>query len=165
MSDELSESLPAPKDIFVLDSSALIAFLDGEPSAPQVATILFNAKTTAEVYVHSVNMCEVIYHFGPQRQTQNQSAAQNAVATLKGLGVVERFDLDEEFRDDIAMLISERRAMPKDPNKPRHRATLALGDAFGIALARRLNGIFVTGDRSEIEPMQYTGFCRVHFIK
>jgi predicted RNase H-like HicB family nuclease len=42
---------------------------------------------------------------------------------------------------------------------------LALGDAIGLALARRMDAEFVTKDRSEIAPMEAAGFCRVLFIR
>lgn len=55
--------------------------------------------------------------------------------------------------------------MPRDPANLKAVPRLALGDAFGVALSRRLNGEFVTKDRTEIEPMHDAGFCRALFIR
>jgi PIN domain nuclease of toxin-antitoxin system len=147
----------------IFDSSASIALLGSEPGGAVVAGLIADPHNA--LFAHSVNMCEVFYHFGPPSQPGNLANSKAAVALLKTLGIQERGDIDEAFWQDVALLIAERRAMPRDPAKPKHKPTLALGDAFGLALARRLGGVFVTGDRSEIEPMEKAGFCRVVFIK
>jgi uncharacterized protein with PIN domain len=42
---------------YVLDASAMVAYLEGEPGAAVVASIL--ADPTAICYAHSMNLCEV----------------------------------------------------------------------------------------------------------
>jgi hypothetical protein len=42
---------------------------------------------------------------------------------------------------------------------------LALGDSFGVTLANRLDGVFVTKDRAEIEPLHNAGLVDAQFIR
>ena len=86
----------------------------------------------------------------------DQDYAEENIATLKAAGIEERNDLDGAFWRDVANLIADAR---RDGGK------LALGDAFGIALARRLSADFVTADHHEIEVLQQAKVCRAIFIR
>jgi len=147
----------------VFDSSAMLAFFKRESGFEKVQELLNDEDIV--VYAHAVNLAEVFYDFGPSSESQNRRAAEEAIAILKGLGVIERNDMDTDFWRDIAFLISERRAQPPRPEKPREKPKLALGDAFGIALSRRLGCEFVTADKTEVEPLQSAGMCRAEFIR
>lgn len=149
--------------IVVLDSSAMLAYVKNELGGPFVASLLGDEDVTA--YAHAVNLAEVFYDFGPPSSAQNLANSQKAIAVLEAAGVVERADLDGPFWRDVALLIAERRAHAPDAAKPKQKPRLALGDAFGVALARRLGGEFVTADRAEIEPIHAAGFCRATFIR
>ena len=148
---------------FVLASSAMLAYLKNEPGGPLVASIL--GDTTSTVYAHSTNIAEVRYNFGAPSIAGNSTKASAGLAQLFASGVQERRDNDGPFFEDVALLIAERRAQPRDPARPQAVPTLALGDAFGLALARRLNVPFVTADQSEIAPLQTAGFCLALFIR
>ncbi len=147
----------------------MLAHLKGEPGGALVTSIL--SDTTATVYAHSTNLAEVRYDFGPPSRTGVVATANKVLAQLMAAGVQERDDNDGAFFEDIALLIAEARALPPDPTKPGHKPRLALGDAFGIALARRVSatlGIpipFVTADQGEVVPMQAAGFCLALFIR
>ena len=155
-------SQPAP--IYVFDSSAMLAYLKGEPEGILVGRLF---KTAGAVLVaHTVNLCEVFYNFGPPSIAQNKTNAENALKQLHAVcGVQERNDMDGAFWRDVALLIAERRAMPRDPARPSAVPTLALGDAFGVALSRRLGAESVTKDRSEIEPLHNAGLVKALFIR
>ena len=148
---------------YVLDSSGILAYFKNEIGGALVANIL--ADVTSTVYAHSVNLVEVRYDFGAPSVEANRRAANLALAQLFAAGVQERRDNDAEFFEDIALLIAERRAQSPDLSNPKQKPRLALGDAFGLALSRRLNVEFVTADQSEIVPMQVAGFCRALFIR
>lgn len=45
------------------------------------------------------------------------------------------------------------------------RHGLALGDACGVALARRLDADFITADHPEMEPVQAAGLGGIIFIR
>jgi PIN domain nuclease of toxin-antitoxin system len=141
----------------------MLAHLRGEPGGALVTSIL--GDVSAKVYAHSVNLVEVRYSFGAPSVAGNSDRASAALASLFAAGVQERRDNDGAFFEDLALLIAERRAMPRDPARPQSVPTLALGDAFGLALARRLRAPFVTADQSEVAPMQAAGFGTALFIR
>lgn len=141
----------------------MLSHLRGEAGGALVTSIL--GDVTATIYAHSVNVLEVRYSFGAPSIAVNAQNAAAALSQLFAAGVQERRDNDGPFFEDVALLIAERRAMPRDPARPQAAPTLALGDAFGLALARRLNVPFVTADQTEIAPMQAAGFCLALFIR
>ncbi len=152
--------------ILVLDSSAMIAYLRGEPEGETVRALLESARQDAEsaaIFAHSVNLAEVFYHV--LNQTQSEALAEDAIAVIRAAGVAERNDMDDEFWREIARLIHAARALPSDPANSSKRSNLALGDAFGVCLANRLSGDFVTKDRSEIEPLSDTDLVSAFFIR
>lgn len=146
--------------IAVLDSSAMIAWLNDEPEAEMVEAILAQVEEEgAEIYAHSVNLAEVFYHVC---QDQDEDAAEEAITILKDAGAVERSDIDGVFWREMSRLIAAARQLPKASGG---RENLALGDAFGVALANRLGADFVTKDRTEIEPLEGAGLVSVQFIR
>ena len=149
-----------------LDSSAMIAYLRGEPEGETVRSLLESAQQDAEsalVCAHSVNLAEVFYHV--LGETGDENLAEAAIVTLQNAGVVVRNDMDDEFWREVARLIHAARGLPSDPANGSKRSNLALGDAFGVCLANRLGGDFVTKDRSEIEPLNDAGLVSALFIR
>ena len=147
--------------IGVLDSSALIALLLGEPEGMTVDAMFKSASDEGEgiaLYAHSVNLCETFYRILAE---QGAVAAEDAITSLKEDGLVERSDMDGEFWRDVARLVVAGRQLPTPTGG---RGNLAFGDAVGIALANRLAGEFVTKDRTEIEPVDQAGLVRAYFI-
>ncbi len=135
----------------VLDSSAVVAFLKDEPGAAGVADLF--ANTNIPLYIHSANLCEV-FHIMWRRD--GEDSAQISIAKLLDAGVIERSDMDGEFWRDAGSLIAMRRLA---------NGSLPLGDALGVALARRLNTEFVTSDRHEIEPLHNDNLVQALFIR
>ena len=157
----MSEAIPL---IYVFDSSAMLAYLKGEPEGARV-TQIFKAAN-AIFLAHSINLCEVVYNYGPPSVEKNRLDAEAALKRLQQVCLVqERADLDVPFWRDVARLIAERRAMPRDPARPKSVPSLALGDAFGVCLANRVGGQFVTKDRSEIEPLHDAKMVNALFIR
>lgn len=137
----------------------MIAYLDEENGAHVVAEIL---RSGEDFYAHAINLVEVFYDF---LMESSASEAEKAIADLKTDGILERGDMDGAFWRDIALLIATRRAQPPRPEKPREKPRLALGDACGLALARRLDAEFVSADRAELGAIHQTGLARVLFIR
>ncbi len=135
----------------VLDSSAVVAFLKDEPGATVVADLF--ADTSIPLYIHSANLCEV-FHIMWRRDGETQ--AQISIDKLLDAGVIERSDMDGEFWRDAGALIAARRIAG---------ASLPLGDALGVALARRLNAEFVTADKHEITPLHDAALVKALFIR
>lgn len=100
----------------VLDSSAMLAYIRGEPGA-DVVDGFFDLLEEGDfgVFAHSTNLAEVFYDM---ISTDGHGAAENAVRDFKGAGLIERNDLDGVFWREMADLIAFRRQMPRDPARP-----------------------------------------------
>ena len=145
----------------ILDSSAMLAFLADEAEANVVEALLIQADEEAEgeVYAHALNLAEVFYDV----QSHTDAArAEAEIQRLLSLGVRERNDMDGLFWRDVADLIAQVRTRSSLQGT---RGNLALGDAVGVALTRRLDGEFVTKDRGEIEPLHNAGVVEALFIR
>lgn len=135
----------------VLDSSAILAMIKRERGADRVKSLF--EDTSIELYAHSANLCEVFHKVW---RTEGDQEAHAVLQELKDAGVIERGDMDSEFWRDAGALIAARRIAG---------ASLPLGDAFGVALARRLDVLFVTADKHEITPLHDAGLVKVLFIR
>lgn len=139
--------------MIVLDSSAMLASLRHEAGADVVRAVLLDEERDVPVYAHAINLAEVFYD---SLGTHDAAIAEAALATLKAAGVIERNDMDGVFWREIAGLIATQRGAG-------HR--LALGDACGLALARRESADFYTSDRGELEHVAAGGLASIVFIR
>ena len=87
---------------------------------------------------------------------EGEAQTQIYINKILDAGVIERSDMDGEFWRDAGSLIVKRRLA---------KATLPLGDALGVALARRLGVEFVTSDRHEIQPLHDANPVKALFIR
>jgi len=131
---------------YVLDASALIAFLRNEAGAEAVERLLIGAENACQV--HAINLCEVYYDF---LRSSDEAGADTAIETLTEIGVIIREDMDEAFWKDVARL------------KAPHRISLA--DCCCLALARRVGGEVVTSDHREFDPLALLNLCPIQFIR
>ena len=138
--------------MIALDSSAMIAYLDGEPGGGLVASLLQDDEHEIALFAHALNLCEVYYHYA---LLHGIDRAEQAIENLKDDGIVERNDMDAAFWRDVAFLIHTQRSAG-------HK--LALGDACGLALARRVGGEFYTTDRAELQHVP-DELCPVSFLR
>ena len=65
--------------IFVLDASAMIAYLRDEPGAGIVAEALLDPES--QCYAHALNLCEVFYDF---HRASGQPEALRAISDWRG---------------------------------------------------------------------------------
>jgi PIN domain nuclease of toxin-antitoxin system len=132
--------------IYVLDASAMLAYLRGEAGAD----ILENAilDTTSQCMAHSINLCEVYYIV---HRDMDEATAEAAIGDFKRLGVVERSDFDE--------------ALWKEAGKLKAGGGISLPDCMGIALTNRVGGTFITADHGELDKIAAAGICSVTFIR
>ena len=70
--------------IFVLDASAMIAYLRDEPGAAVVVEALLDPES--KCHAHVLNLCEVYYDF---HRASSREEAQQAIIDLELVGVVE----------------------------------------------------------------------------
>jgi PIN domain nuclease of toxin-antitoxin system len=131
----------------VLDACAMIAFLRGEPGAEVVHKIL--TDPSHQSFAHSVNLCEVYYHFVGNSDIRT---ARSALKDLARTGIRARRDLGKPFWLRVGELKGSVRK-------------ISLADCFALALSEQLDGDVVTSDHHEFDPLVSTNLARVTFIR
>jgi|SRR3990172_5002510 len=115
--------------IFVLDTFALLAHLQGESGMTRVRDLLQNAELgDCNLYISIINLGEVLYI---TEREHGLKKAQNALAAIRQLPI-EILPVDEQTVFAAAHI------------KANYR--LSYADAFAVTAARGLNAILVTGD-------------------
>ena len=132
--------------IHVLDASAMVAYLTGEPGEKVVAALLTDPAATC--YAHTLNLCEVYY--GAIRKTDVKRARQT-ILNLRTDGVIERQDINRHFWQRVGEL--------------KARGRISLPDCFCISLAQELGGEVVTSDHGEFDPLVPLGIVPINFIR
>jgi predicted nucleic acid-binding protein len=131
---------------YALDAGPMIVFLDNDVGASVVEEILTEPGSTC--YAHIFNLTEVYYIYF---RRGGEAMAEDALQSLLDVGIILRDDHDTPFWKEAASF------------KGRH--AMALPDTFCLALARRLNGIVVTTDHNEFDPLVPLGYCPLLFIR
>ena len=130
----------------ILDAGPMIAYLDGEPGASIVSKILIDNQN--QCFAYAFNLTEIYYIYF---RRGGLSMAESSIQSLIATGVVPRQDIDELFWKEVGSF------------KGRH--AMSLPDAFCLTLARRLNGVVVTKDHGEFDPLIPLGYCQILFIR
>ncbi len=129
---------------YVLDTWAIMAYLEDEPAGESVEKIVIEAQETeAPLLMSVVNVAEVWYTFA--RKTTADEANQ-ALAELRQLGI--------EFWDvtlELALQAAQFKARQK----------MSLADCFAAALAVQHKADLVTGDR---EFVAITGEIKIVWL-
>jgi len=133
--------------IYILDASAMIAYLRGEPGADAVSAMLVN--TSHDCLVHAVNLCEVYYDF---YRASGERAARDAVSDILALGIPLRSDLSIEFWQNAGEIKAKLRR-------------ISLADCFAVTLAQSVEGTVLTSDHHEFDSFAARGVCAVSFIR
>lgn len=114
---------------FVLDSFALLAYLEGEAAAGDVEDVLNRARRQqADIWMSVINLGEVLYI---TEREQSLQAAQVALAAVGQLPVV---------------LVDADRSLTLDAAHVKARHSVSYADAFAVSLAMKHNAAIVTGD-------------------
>ena len=129
--------------IYILDASAMIAFLRDETGAEVVSAALTDADSNS--VAHALNMCEVYYDF---HRASGESVADNAIEDLENLGV----QVSEVLTGKAAEI------------KSIHRR-VSLADCFALTLAASLDAELLTADHHELDALVKYGICRIRFIR
>jgi predicted nucleic acid-binding protein len=135
---------PAP--INVLDTSAMLAYVNGEVGGDVVDALLRDPN--AVCYAHAVNLCEAYYL---ALRASDECTARQLIADLYADGVIPRRDMSREFWFSVGRLKS--------------RGSISLADCFGVALAQHHSGQVVTADHKEFDPLVPLGICPILFIR
>jgi predicted nucleic acid-binding protein len=115
---------------FVVDSWALLAYLQGEePAASRVREVIENAQEgTAHLFISIINLGEVYYRVGKVR---NAKEAESVLADLRLL------PMEILSADDDIVLSAARLKM---------NYAISYADAFAAVTAIQKNAILLTGD-------------------
>jgi ribonuclease VapC len=121
--------MPRKPKIIVLDSWAIMSYLQGEPSAEKVADIIADAhEDNVPLLMSVVNAGEVWYIIA--RRT-SEADADRSIRELKQLGI-QWIDADWEIAHEAGRF------------KAKHKMSFA--DCFAAALAKHRKAQLVTGD-------------------
>lgn len=133
--------------IYVMDSTAMIALLRLEQGQAIVRAILEDKNNTC--YAHAINLCEVFYDFA---RSDSEARAEQAIADLFRVNVIERDDLDSAFWREAGKL------------KAFHRR-VSLADCCALALTLRVRGTLVTSDHHELDVLAAANVCPIQFFR
>ena len=130
---------------YVLDSFALLAYLEDEPGRPRVQAILEQAaKGQSQIWLSIVNYGEVIYI---TEREQGVSQAQRVIAALDQLPIAV-IDADRTLTFAAAHIKAQ--------------TPIAYADAFAVALAVSRGATLLTGD-PELRAVE--GEVRVEWLE
>lgn len=132
--------------VVVLDSSAVIAYLRGEPGKERVVAVLLDDNISCRM--HAVNLCEVFYD---TLRASGESVADQVLKDLAAVGVQTVTDMGDELLKEAGRL------------KVKHRISLA--DTFALALKRRDSAELLTADHHEFDPIVAAGESGIVFIR
>ncbi len=138
--------MPRPNS-FVLDSYALIGYLENESFSDQIQDALTQAKNGAlRIYFHAIHLGEVYYI---TLREQGRSFADLAYSRIKALPIKLIDRIDEELLLAAAGL------------KARHPISYA--DSFAAALAMINNCPLLTGDQ-EFKSLEKQGLISIEWL-
>jgi ribonuclease VapC len=119
----------AKPDVYVLDSFALLAYLQTEPGGPRVKAVLAQAeKKQAEVYLSIINYGEAVYI---TEREQGLPAAHKLIAAVDQLPVT-IVEADRRLAFAAAHL--------------KAYYPISYADTFVVALAQQKQAVLLTGD-------------------
>lgn len=110
----------------ILDSSALLALLLGEPGAERVKA----AMSSNDIVMTTINLAEVVGYYA------RNGVAEDAIRAVLSPLAIDYVADDEELAYDIGLLLPLTR-----------EAGLSIGDRACLALARRRGATALTADR------------------
>ena len=145
--------------VFVMDSCAMIAYLEDEQGAGVVQAILEDPAN--DCVAHFVNLSEVykFYLMSPQPADAEVSVE----LLMKEAGITPQSDSDSSFWKSVARIWASISSTVSNPATGA-RYPIAMADCFAIALAQRLRGMVVTCD-DEFTYVQTAGICHVNFFR
>ena len=132
--------------IYVLDASAIIAWLRNEPGADVVENAIKDLNS--QCVAHAINLCEVYYD---AHRNAGEAHAESVISDLAAIGVSERNDFDQAFWKEVGRLKAD--------------GGISLADCFCIMLTKRIGGTLLTSDHGEMDAVAAAGVCSITFIR
>lgn len=128
-------------EVYVLDSSALIAYFNAESGAERVRELLRQAaRNHSQLYMHHVHVGEVYYAFW---RRAGETKAETVLADIR------RFPIILKDRISLGLL--------REAGRLKASYKLSYADALAVGLARLQQARLVSCDRRELEPLEAMG--------
>lgn len=124
----------------------MIAFLQKEPGAEQVAALLEGEGHRC--LLHSIQLCEIFYD-GLRRGSGGGSESLESMLAAIGFEIV----------------TDTRSLWPAAGRLKAGLRRVSLADCFAMALALQEGGALVSTDHHELDPVQAAGVCSVLFVR
>jgi PIN domain nuclease of toxin-antitoxin system len=134
--------------IYVLDASAMIAYLRDEPGGDVIERALLD--TSSQCLAHAINLCEVFYDF---HRAGGESAATSAISDLVATGVIERTDFDHPFWQEAGRLKARGKVSIADCGKT------TLAESLGVERILSLNCDIPTVEDMVRDPQVFFRGC------
>ncbi len=134
--------------MFVLDSSALLAFLYGEPGHERVAGLLTTAGERTALRLHRIHLGEVYYLF---YRKGGETLAEEMLADVRQLPII--------LEDRVSP------ALMREAGRLKASYRLSYADAFAAGLARVRHGTLVSADRREFGPVETAREVSVSWVR
>lgn len=130
----------------VLDACALIAFLNDEPGAEIVASILEEAPS---IEMSAINLLEIAHD--AVRRSESAQSIDELLKIVNQLPIKIHWKIDKEIFHHAAILKSSFR--------------ISLADAVALALAKSLHAPIASSDHHEFDAIEANGTCRFIWIR
>ncbi|HET9225604.1 MAG TPA: PIN domain-containing protein [Thermoanaerobaculia bacterium] len=135
-----------PSLTYVFDACAVIALLQKESGAEQVASLLEGEGHRC--LVHSIQVCEIFYD---RLRRGLGGGSESLESMLMAVG----FEIVTDTRD----------LWPTAGRLKAELRRVSLADCFAMALTLREGGSLVSTDHHELDPVQAAGLCPIHFVR
>jgi predicted nucleic acid-binding protein len=137
------------KETFVLDASALIAFLNDEKGADKVENVLKEAKeNNCIIFMNKLNLLEIYY--GVYREDGKEKAEDTLIKILN-LPVI----IINEMEDDVF----------REAGRLKAEYRISLADSIALAEAKNRNALILTADHHEFDSLDKEGEVRFYWIR
>ena len=138
--------MAANRPAYVLDSFALLAYLEGEAGMPRVRSVLEGAQAKRHaVYLSLINLGEVLYITERER---------GLVEARRALGAIDQLPVGIVAVSRITVLAAAH---------VKARFPISYADAFAVVAAQDHDGVVVTGD-PEFRPLVDAGIVHVEWL-
>jgi ribonuclease VapC len=134
---------------FVLDTSALLAYIYGEPGHEVVQKILLGAgRRPGAVRIHRLHLGEMYYIL---YRKGGRAVAESAMADVEGLPI----HVEDRIQRDLM----------RDASRIKASYRVSYADAYAAALARLRDAVLVSCDRREFGPLESVGEVSMTWVR
>lgn len=139
----------AADPVYVFDSNAIIALLQGELGADEVSALLEKKSRQQRFLLHAVQVCEIFYD-------SLRRGAEDDGTNLESMLLASGFEIDLTIPSSLWRTAGRLKASLK---------RISLADCFALALTLHEGGTLVTSDHHELDAVQSAGICPIRFIR